>query len=653
MALDGYPASLPLELLEAVAEDLETDDDISSLSRACRSLHGKLSSYLYRRNARRAAENAEWSVLRWAARYGRVETVHAALRVGVTAHHDPGLLAYTIDKGDMPTIEAVLDMDGVDIDAFAEGDFLLEPAPVYSGSAWMSMDVGPYTPLYIAVRKGDIRTAELLLARGADPEKPGPMSADPLRLAVLVRRADMVRLLLGAGAHADCARPDGRTLLDEAVTGGGGEVVSVLLENGADPAGAGAQRPVHGAAAFGDVEALELLVDHGADIAIPDEHGWTPLQLAVLNGKEEAARFLLGRGARMSTPEGRKALLNQACRLKRGGMLDVLLENEVEVPEGDEAYRLMWFAARRGGYGSIKALLDNGAHPEGIEDPAGRVTPLMIAAAKNHTSIVQLLIDAGADVRRADSAGTTPLHCAASRGRTRIVKFLLEKGADPTAVDCCGRSPLFHAAMRGREKVVSLLLRQRGSAAAGLTTDMYRTTPLMAATRNLHRGAMEVLLAAEPASVHKADAHGRSIAWWAGKSPNSWFVALVAHYASGKDGPPHSAPSPVPRRAPRERYGGKCRCDVCTRVTVYAQFTPAHRCTMCRRGMFLMCGECAAEGEWCCDRGHDLVVQGRNQEEDSDEEESLWGRPFGFEMRFLETEDSSSGEMSGDESEGA
>lgn len=60
----------------------------------------------------------------------------------------------------------------------------------------------------------------------------------------------------------------------------------------------------------GSLATVRALVDDGAHIDMPDEHGRTPLMLACLFGSEEIARFLIERGAQidLKEPQGRTAL---------------------------------------------------------------------------------------------------------------------------------------------------------------------------------------------------------------------------------------------------------------------------------------------------------------------------------------------------------
>ena len=58
-----------------------------------------------------------------------------------------------------------------------------------------------------------------------------------------------------------------------------------------------------------------------------------------------------------------------------------------------------------------------------------RLTPLIVATLNGHNEVVQILLNAGADIQRTDDERGTPLHWAAKYNRYEIVKILLGAGA--------------------------------------------------------------------------------------------------------------------------------------------------------------------------------------------------------------------------------
>jgi ankyrin repeat protein len=67
--------------------------------------------------------------------------------------------------------------------------------------------------------------------------------------------------------------------------------------NGANDRGAFGDYPLHKVAIWGDLDAAEVLLAHGADINALGEDDDTPLHRAVAGDKSEMVRFLLRHGA--------------------------------------------------------------------------------------------------------------------------------------------------------------------------------------------------------------------------------------------------------------------------------------------------------------------------------------------------------------------
>ena len=85
-------------------------------------------------------------------------------------------------------------------------------------------------------------------------------------------------------------------------------------------------------------------------------------------------------------------------------------------------------------------------------------TPLYIAAAKGHLTVVTKLIAAGALVNKAKTTdGCTSLWKAASKGHTAIVSKLLQHGADKSIRGIQNRTPLEAAQLDNHAAIVALL----------------------------------------------------------------------------------------------------------------------------------------------------------------------------------------------------
>jgi ankyrin repeat protein len=87
------------------------------------------------------------------------------------------------------------------------------------------------------------------------------------------------------------------------------EMTQLLLDQGADAnahiAGGGEcdYSPLHMAATNGDEDVAEALLEHGAEVNLPDRYGRTPLWSASLLGWTYMAELLLERGAQVNVPD--------------------------------------------------------------------------------------------------------------------------------------------------------------------------------------------------------------------------------------------------------------------------------------------------------------------------------------------------------------
>ncbi len=155
------------------------------------------------------------------------------------------------------------------------------------------------TPLHVAARAGDAAAVQQLLDQGANIDAVDIRGYPALTLAVAGRHPGVVRALLARGANAS---PATESPLIAAAQVGDVDVVELLLDHGApieacDHLGRGS---LYWAAYLGHRAVVELLLDRGADLHARDQRGDTPLHGAASNVIDpEVLRTLIERGARI------------------------------------------------------------------------------------------------------------------------------------------------------------------------------------------------------------------------------------------------------------------------------------------------------------------------------------------------------------------
>ncbi|KAH8151761.1 uncharacterized protein LAJ45_04383 [Morchella importuna] len=108
----------------------------------------------------------------------------------------------------------------------------------------------------------------------------------------------------------------------------------------------------------------------------------------------------------------------------------------------------------------IQLLLENGADTSARSQLEG--TALHSAVSRGSVEIVQLLLDNGADISASDEEGNTTLHLAVLNESVEVSQLLLDNGADISAINGWGSTAL-HLAVLNQSMEVSLLLLNNGA----------------------------------------------------------------------------------------------------------------------------------------------------------------------------------------------
>jgi ankyrin repeat protein len=392
---------------------------------------------------------------------------------------------------------------------------------------------GVRTALHQAVFGNSEAAVKLLLERGANPNiRCEGDNAFPLHFAVEKHRFPIIRLLVEHGADT-VGEGDYHELgvIGWATAWGyieaNKEIVDYLLAHGAlhnifsavamgeieiirelvarSPADlerrmdlANRRRmPLHLAVVKSQAGALNTLLDLGANIESIDEAGFTALDQAAIDGKDELARMLLDRGAKVRLPAA--AALNRTRDMER-----LLRDDPGTLKPGGRWGNFIVRASERAPGEVIEALIRAGAevnirdNPKTAVDSTSGYTPLHAAAWHGNLSAIEALMKHGANVRaREEKYHGTPAGWADYAGRTAARDLILRGPIDiieaiqygltqrvgeileqePGALDRpfsedalfpldaeAWQTPLAYAVTRGRAEIVRLLLEQGADA---------------------------------------------------------------------------------------------------------------------------------------------------------------------------------------------
>lgn len=177
------------------------------------------------------------------------------------------------------------------------GDWTLAQRLVkqYGGRVASVRGIGRFdaTPLHAAAAAGSAELLDELLEHGAHIDTPAIHGYTPLYMAIRREQFESVELLLEYGADADftCS---GCTPLIKAVETGCLEIVELLLEHEANlhQANGAGDEALHAAARGGFRDIAETLIEHGANVQATGWREKTPAEVANDTGHDELAQFL-------------------------------------------------------------------------------------------------------------------------------------------------------------------------------------------------------------------------------------------------------------------------------------------------------------------------------------------------------------------------
>ena len=393
-------------------------------------------------------------------------------------------------------------------------------ALIKAGAKVDATDNAGHTPLHLAMDRQDWDGSLALLELGADLAVKDKQGLTPSGYAAS-KRDDRYWLRDIWGKIVDQKLEAGR--LDE---------LAALLKK--EPQAVQFSAPygtlLHKAAQAGNIDLARVLIEAGADANAVEQDGGRPLHLAVFGDKPEMVKLLVAKGADVHARDnlGRTAMHRV---IDSGGLLAKVkllvacgADPTIRDKFGDTA---MLYAAAWGPYNrdTVKFLLDKGVPPDvhslaalgkvdelramldkdpSLTDDADNVlgrSPLHVAAMHGQVEVVRLLLDRGADPRRADggalkAVGQTPLHFAlhfaTQQTKPELVELLLNRGAEVNAQDRNGVIPLHYAAIRSSEAVAMLL--HRGADVRAV--NQQKQTPLHLAAQNANIEAIRLLLSA-------------------------------------------------------------------------------------------------------------------------------------------------------------
>ncbi len=352
------------------------------------------------------------------------QLLDAGASVDATGGRNQTALMWAVAQRHPAVVEALLE-HGAAIDARSDvwTEVVKTTAEPWNPEYVAEIPQGGYTPLLFAARVGDLASARLLVAAGADVNDQPPYGTSATVVAAHSGYADVAAFLLQQGADPNAADA-GYTALHAAILHKDAGLARALLDHGADPAA-----PVRSSTPVRR-DAVDFYLH-------PSYVGATPFWLAARFNAPDIMRLLLERGA--------DPLAVHYPKYWPGSLS--IRDERVQVEEG--ATTALMAAAGLGGRDPLVSVDRLSRIAESAPVRSTRREPDPVVRERMMLDAVTIVAEQGSDVNVANAEGNTALHAAAGSGYDSVVEYLVAQGARIDMQNADGRTPLA-LAQRGR-----------------------------------------------------------------------------------------------------------------------------------------------------------------------------------------------------------
>jgi ankyrin repeat protein len=217
--------------------------------------------------------------------------------------------------------------------------------------------------------------------------------------------------------------------------------------------------PILEAAANGHTDVIRLLLENGANINQDGKYYQNALYVASRNGQEAAVWMLIEAGACVNNEDG-MIPIQVASENGHKGIVEMLIQAGADVNSG---YKPALYGASEYGHEDVVQTLILAGADVNVEGYLGTALHAAVYYHYPGRKIVELLIDAGADVNKLAGEYGTALQAAVARGTNEpsaleVVRILIHAEANVNLVGGKYGTALQAAAYKNRPKIVEELI---------------------------------------------------------------------------------------------------------------------------------------------------------------------------------------------------
>lgn len=277
-----------------------------------------------------------------------------------------------------------------------------------------------------------------------------------LHAAIALDKADEAEQLIRAGVEVNRINSRNMTPLLTAVEHDQPRMVNLLIDKGANYNQLASKHhfmPLHFAVINGRLNAAKALINRGANLNQDSDFG-SPMHLAAMQGHGELIPILAGKGGDVNLKSQYKGVTPLIVATTNNDLpvVQALLDAGADKDQLSEGNNVLHVAAFNG-YTELVKLF--GKDNPNIDQPHTEgATALALAAAGGHTNTMKALLEMGANINYQNRDGVSIPHYAASSGKPDTVQALLDAHANINTKDAKGRLPVDYAKNRKTRKLL-------------------------------------------------------------------------------------------------------------------------------------------------------------------------------------------------------
>jgi len=322
------------------------------------------------------------------------------------------------------------------------------------------MDNRKRTALMSAVLADKPRMVHMLVLNNANIDLSDNEGNSAILVAASRGNTGLVKLFLEHGSSVNATDAMGNTPLLIALHKNFDDMAELLIAKNADlnKSDNNGETPLMVAAKKGHIKFVKTIVEKGASIDSADKNGDTALILAKRENRHDIVLYLLNKDALIEKRSEQDEIMAYAALNNYHDIAGNLIQRQISVNRrfSDGLFPL-WYAVRNGNAKMIEMFLNAGADLE-AKNKDGE-TVLLYACSKREEHVVITLINKGANFAITDKQKSTPLMIVAGRGFEKAVQLLISKKADINAKDDKGRTAVTRAQYTGNYHIVDMLKR--------------------------------------------------------------------------------------------------------------------------------------------------------------------------------------------------